>query len=267
MKVITRHKAIVLAILGVILLAVMVVSYNVIWPRVLSQRAIQSLASVPLPVEGQKLLVFSPHPDDETIGTGGYIAQAIRAKARVRIVLVTDGNKHHNQDVRYTEFKKATGILGLTEADLVFLNFPDGSLSEQPPGLLSDRLNAQLADFNPDIVLYPNYKDLHPDHAAIGKTMRALFATGPGKRIVYEYLVHFGLFYPEPYRFAPDLYLLPPAQLLTRERQWQCFMLSGDVETLKRAAINAYKSQMNNVELKDLLLASVRKNELLATPP
>jgi LmbE family N-acetylglucosaminyl deacetylase len=266
-KVIRQHKVVVLAVIGALLFIELAVSYNLIWPRVLSQLAIWSMPDVPAPVEGQKVLVLAPHPDDETIGAGGYIVQAIQAKARVRIVLVTDGNKRQNEGVRYAEFKKATGILGLTEADLVFLNLPDGSLSKQPPGVLSDMLNAQLTDFNPDIVIYPNSADHHPDHAAIGKTMRALIAAGPGQRIVYEYLVHFGLFYPRPHHFTPDLYLLPPVNLLTREKQWQCFMLSGEIEALKREAINSYKSQMDNVELKDLLLALVRRNELFAVPP
>ena len=72
--------------------------------------------SAPSPVSaataGQKVLVFSPHPDDESIAVGGYIAQSIENGADVRIVLVTNGDWHHKEAVRYAEFKKATGILG-----------------------------------------------------------------------------------------------------------------------------------------------------------
>jgi hypothetical protein len=63
--------------------------------QVITPETIFSLNNVVLPKQGQKVLIFSPHPDDETIAAGGYIAQSIKNKAFLRIVLVTDGNKYH----------------------------------------------------------------------------------------------------------------------------------------------------------------------------
>ena len=58
-----------------------------------------------LPAQGQtnfpaltredRLLIVAPHPDDEILGTGGLIQQAIAVGADVRVVYLTNGD--HNQ--------------------------------------------------------------------------------------------------------------------------------------------------------------------------
>ena len=87
-------------------------------PPVMAQDAAAALPDVVMPQSGQRVLVFSPHPDDESIGIGGYIAQSIENGAIVEIVLVTNGDFHGNEQVRYAEFKKATHILGVPESNL-----------------------------------------------------------------------------------------------------------------------------------------------------
>jgi LmbE family N-acetylglucosaminyl deacetylase len=42
-----------------------------------------------LPVD---LLVFAPHPDDDAIGAGGVIQQALADRKKVRVVFVTSGD-------------------------------------------------------------------------------------------------------------------------------------------------------------------------------
>ncbi len=211
-------------------------------------------------------MVFSPHPADETIGVGGYIAQSRKEGADVRVVLVTDGNKHHNEDIRYTEFKKATAILGVPESDLVFLNFPDGKLREQDKATLYERLKDQIDLYNPDIVICPHPRDAHPDHSTTGRIVEEILKTEPDKRTVYEYLVHYELLYPRPRKFAPNLCLLPPKHLVPFGREWRCFLLPQDISDLKVAATFTYKSQLNDPWLHGLLLSSVRRNELFAVP-
>ena len=109
-KIFLRFELVALAILTVI--ACLLYISDV--PPVMAQSAAAALPDVVIPQSGQRILVFSPHPDDETIGAGGYIAQSIENGADVRIVLVTDGDFHGNEDVRYAEFKKASQILGVS---------------------------------------------------------------------------------------------------------------------------------------------------------
>ena len=119
-------------------------------PPVMAQDAAAALPDVLMPQRGQRVLVFSPHPDDESIGIGGYITQSIENGANVEIVLVTNGDFHDNEQERYAEFKKATQILGVPESNLVFLGFPDGKLDELDPTVLSLALQSQIEQFNPE---------------------------------------------------------------------------------------------------------------------
>lgn len=75
-----------------------VVFYLVVRPSVLPQPTIYFLDDVALPEPAQVVLVFVPHPDDETAGAGGYIAASIRNGATVKIVLITDGGKGVNNN-------------------------------------------------------------------------------------------------------------------------------------------------------------------------
>jgi LmbE family N-acetylglucosaminyl deacetylase len=233
-----------------------------VYPTVLPQQSVHLLPDVTTAVAGQRVLVFSPHPDDETIAAGGYIAQSTRQGAEVRLVLVTDGNKHHNEAVRNAEFREATATLGVRDSDLVFLNLPDGSLSHQDPTALYQRLKEQIDIYAPDIVIYPWQLDFHPDHAALGRVMNEVVGGYQSNRIVYQYLVHYEFYYPHPKKLAPDLFLLPPARFVRFGIGWQKLMLPPPVEALKEKAVYSYRSQLGNPVLRDLLLSSIRQNEL-----
>jgi LmbE family N-acetylglucosaminyl deacetylase len=94
------------------------------------------------------VLVFAPHPDDETIAAGGLLARLTRSGTPVRVVFVTSGDGYPRAvreelrarrptDTDYTamgELRKreataAAARLGLRPGDLVFLGFPDGGLA------------------------------------------------------------------------------------------------------------------------------------------
>jgi LmbE family N-acetylglucosaminyl deacetylase len=261
-KIFLRFELVALAILTVI--ACLLYISDV--PPVMAQSAAAALPDVVMPQSGQRILVFSPHPDDETIGAGGYIAQSIENGADVRIVLVTDGDFHGNEDVRYAEFKKATQILGVSGSQLVFLGLPDGKLDKMDPPALYSALQLQIAQYNPDIVVYPDIRDDNPDHSAIGKMMEKILKADPNEITGYAYLVHYKLIWPRPRALAPRLNLTPPNRLLNANTSWEKVPLSQTDENLKSAAINTYKSQLDNPWLHGLLLSSIRRSELLAVP-
>src|SRR5438132_8706173 len=65
----------------------------------------------PLDLQGERLLVLAPHPDDEVIGCGGLIARHLLAGRRVRVVVVTDGAEAGAPKVREEESRLALALL------------------------------------------------------------------------------------------------------------------------------------------------------------
>jgi N-acetylglucosamine malate deacetylase 1 len=254
-----RHLTVAAVMVG----SLVVILYQATVPSVEAQSTVLEYPDVLPPSAGQKVMVFSPHPDDETIALGGYIAEAETAGADLRLVLVTDGNKYHNQAVRYAEFRQATAILGVRPGGLVFLGFPDGRLSAENATALSASLKAQIDAFEPDIVVFPHPNDFNHDHAVIGRVLDGILSTRGKGTVAYEYLVHYKLVYPRPRKLAPDLYLSPPKLLTKSGDQWLAFHLSPRVEDLKKRAIFTYQSQMQSPELGGLMDSYVRRNELL----
>jgi LmbE family N-acetylglucosaminyl deacetylase len=106
-------------------------------------QAIESLIS-----HDTRLMVFSPHPDDESLGTGGLIQRVLNAGGKVKVVFMTNGDgfpegvekrdriarptaKDYTRygEERRIEALKAITTLGMKDRDVMFLGFPDGGLS------------------------------------------------------------------------------------------------------------------------------------------
>ena len=41
-----------------------------------------------------RILILAPHPDDECLGTGGLIQQALAKGAKVKVVFITNGDNN-----------------------------------------------------------------------------------------------------------------------------------------------------------------------------
>lgn len=231
--------------------------------QVLPQASIHLLDDFKVPQNGDKLLVFSPHPDDETLGAGGLIYQSLQGGAKVKVVEVTDGNKHNLGNLRKEELKSALHILGVKDEDIILLNYPDGKLSAQKD--IDKKFLDIIRDFQPNYILTTHPADEHPDHAATGKAVKQAISETKLNLQVYNYLVHYHR-YPKPSGLHPDEYLLPPPRLISFDKQWFRFNLSSSLEDIKTEAILQYKSQLSfkNPLLRSLLFSFIRKNEIFS---
>jgi LmbE family N-acetylglucosaminyl deacetylase len=91
-----------------------------------------------------RILILAPHPDDETLATGGITQKAVAAGLPVRIVYLTNGDANQWSfalyrkrpevgaravesmgEVRRSEAISATRTLGLRPDQIVFLGYPD----------------------------------------------------------------------------------------------------------------------------------------------
>lgn len=123
-------------------------------------------AKVPNPMplqESDRILVLVPHPDDEVLGAGGVLREAVRRGLPVRVVFLTHGDSNEWSflayrkrpvlmpggalamgAIRQREALAAAAALGVPSADLTFLGYPDyGTLdiwrSHWGPGCAPDR--------------------------------------------------------------------------------------------------------------------------------
>ena len=124
-------------------------------------------------------------------------------------------------------------------------------------------ISSILASYRPDLVVYPNPEDVHPDHWGLNVFTRLaltiLHHNDPGYTPTQlTYLVHRPDF-PEIRGFNPAASLTPPDKLYALDPHWYRLDLTPADETLKREAVQAYLSQLPL--LRNLMESFVRVDE------
>ena len=118
---------------------------------------------------GEKVIVFAPHPDDETFGCGGAIAAHCKHGDRVKVIVLTNGDKadtlnrysrEEYVEIRKSEAQQAGVILGVNNIE--FWGYPDRGL--KPDENLISRLSNLLKDYKPTLIYCPSPTEAHPDH-------------------------------------------------------------------------------------------------------
>ena len=106
------------------------------------------LPSWSLSDQDRRVLIFSPHCDDETLACGGLINRLLARHAKVLVVFATNGDafriacvkQFHKVNVKDSDFVNfgycresevlsAVGRLGLDKKNVIFLGYPDRGLS------------------------------------------------------------------------------------------------------------------------------------------
>lgn len=143
-------------------------------------------------------VVFSAHPDDETLGCGGTLVKKRLAGAPVKIAFMTDGRTSHGHlmpadqltVLRAREAVSAARVLGLEECDVCFLGFPDGRLREHQAAA-RERVQEILSADRPEEVFIPYSRDNTADHIATHRIVAAALRNLSLPVTVYEYPVWF----------------------------------------------------------------------------
>jgi len=109
--------------------------------------AVRGLSMLSYYPSGSRILVVSPHPDDEVLATGGLIKQALDEHRRVKVVIILSGESGKRlamkifggggpfadcrkvAAMRVAESEAAARKLGVPASDLLFLGYPDGCLN------------------------------------------------------------------------------------------------------------------------------------------
>lgn len=160
----------------------------------LQQAKIARLDLCPLPapltpIEHGAVLVFAPHPDDETLGCGGTLALLRQKQCTIKVVFVTDGAGAGSLSadapvIRRKEAIAALSVLGID--DIEFLDEPDGSFRNSSG--FEKKVGQLLQQFQPDWLFVPSVLDYHRDHVAIGQAILSCWQNRkmPGRAFIYE---------------------------------------------------------------------------------
>ncbi len=121
----------------------------------------------------RRLVVVSPHPDDETLGVGGIIAATAAASTPVLVISVTDGeaarchvpNGQELADVRLCELDDALSHLVVGQrCQRRLLRVADGDVAAH----IDEVSHCIAVALRPgDALLAPLADDGHPDHEAV----------------------------------------------------------------------------------------------------
>jgi LmbE family N-acetylglucosaminyl deacetylase len=207
---------------------------------------IQTLALRP----ADRLLVLAPHPDDESVGTGGLLQHALEVGTQMLVVFFTDGDNNpwaqRAGELRWRigaierarfavrrrkEAGRALEKLGVSPGLVRFLGFPDQGATDMllhANEVAMRALTDVLRDFHPTVVVGPSLLDLHPDHSALGVILALALdglASTMAPRNHVRYLVH-------------------NPRLLHRHEGSLVLKLTDEQRARKRAAIACHRTQL-----------------------
>lgn len=130
-----------------------------------------------------KLLIISPHPDDEAICAGGLIMKAKKEGAEVFVLYMSTGgsrqftNGQTKESDRINEASSA-GIYGGFEFDIAFQG-TSTKVDTIPQKELIEYIENVVKDFEPTIVVMPYRNAYAQDHKAVAEACIAAFRPMP----------------------------------------------------------------------------------------
>jgi N-acetylglucosamine malate deacetylase 1 len=146
------------------------------------------------------VLAFGPHPDDVEMGCGGLLIKLKKSGYKTGIIDLTMGELSSNGDIetRTGETSAASVVLELDVREN--LNLSDGNIINDIES--RNRVIEMLRKYRPKMVLFPYYRDRHPDHENAHKLIKdSIFISGLVKYktsmiffrpdIVLNYMLHF----------------------------------------------------------------------------
>lgn len=130
---------------------------------VLSPSLLSQTAPVPLEkLEGKTILLFSPHPDDDTFCCAGTLALLAKRKNNIHIFIYTNDDKgSHDPDmtserlarIRKAEEEESVRLIGIPKENIHWMQFHDGMLEYASPRDLVEQVTKIIRSYRRDLVM------------------------------------------------------------------------------------------------------------------
>lgn len=113
-------------------------------------------------VEKKMILLFTPHPDDDTFCCAGTLALMARRGNNIHIVIYTNDDKGSNDPdmtserlarIRKAEEEEACRLIGIPRQNIHWLQFHDGMLEYANGKDLVEQVTKIIRTYRPDIVM------------------------------------------------------------------------------------------------------------------
>lgn len=150
------------------------------------QRTLAPLAS--FECKASRIVLVSPHPDDETLGAGAFLAHQRACGVEVAIVAVTDGENAYRDHpglaaIRREEQEAALGKLGVDRTQIHRFGLPDSDVTSHTSKLVE---LLQPLVTRETCLFAPWTGDFHPDHEACGRAAQQV-ADRTGATLVWYF--------------------------------------------------------------------------------
>lgn len=195
--------------------------------------------------ETDRILVVSPHPDDESIGCGGLLT--LYGK-QCDVIVITDGDNRKEisniADVREKEFVKAVSLTEVQEYKC--LRIPEQQIKQ---------FKNKIAEIDFDKyehVFVPNRYDEHKDHVDVYKVIKSLLKK---KTRLYEYEVWSPLKKPNIYLNITDVSNHKIQMIKTYESQVKELDYVGMI-----MGLNAYRGRSHGYPYAECYYCKKEKN-------
>lgn len=182
--------------------------------------------------QGQRVLIISPHQDDEIIGCGGIIQKYLAAGSEIFILYVVkqqDTGRRYNKvcmeyrtytgEERFNETMNAIKELHVKEENVQFLYAEKGvkDLDMMPITDIIDKLEAVVLNIKPDVIYFPSISD-NQDHQKVNKAAKSVVRPHFYNGSVIEYEVA------NETDFIPNMYAnLTKEEMENKIRALECY--------------------------------------------